>query len=65
MSAKEIVRNALISHLKALLLQCTTEQQEKFSRIFPDGFMELEELQLRGAVDLCERTVAKNLKEQI
>ena len=42
------------------LLQCTKKQQEFFNKVYPNG---VSEDSLVSAIDLCDRTIAKNLKD--
>ena len=44
--------------LNEALAQCTADQQAFFHRIFPGG---VSESKLVGAIDLCERTIRKNV----
>ncbi len=47
------------TELIRLLEQCTDKQQEFFHRVFPGN---IPEDKLKGAADLCERTIKKNIR---
>ena len=50
--------------LEEYFTELTEGQQGKFKRIFPDyGIMKLSEDRLRAAIDICERQLIKNKRE--
>lgn len=60
-STAQIIRDALTAELSARLAECTEAQRAVFKRVFPNEIGKLSEEQLRNAVDVCQRTVHKNI----
>ena len=59
MSISEEVEQFKRSCLDERLEQCTEEQQAFFHRIFPKG---VPSDKLESAIDLCDRTIKKNVE---
>lgn len=59
-SPNDVVRDALRAELTSLLGECSAAQQAFFLRVFPGGIDAQPEDKLRGAIDLCQRTIRKN-----
>jgi len=59
-TTREKVENFKRDELSQMLNQCTGAQQAFFNRLYPKG---VPEKKLMNAIDLCERTIAKNRKE--
>jgi len=57
-SVKERVEDFKRAMLRDALAQCTESQQAMFSRLYPGT---VPEDKLENAIDLCERTIRKNL----
>lgn len=47
--------------LAARLAQCTQKQRDFFDKVYPKG---VPEASLVSAIDLCDRTIAKNAADQ-
>lgn len=59
----EIACNALREELRSSLEKCSKPQQDLFARIFPGGIESQPEEKLKSALDLVQRTIAKNEKD--
>ena len=60
-----IVHEALLGELKFLLLQCTENQQDFFTKVFHGNIEDLSEDKLKTAIDVCQRTICKNEKGRL
>lgn len=63
-AVKRLKKEVLALRRKALLdilAQCTPEQQAFFEKIFLCGPQALPEKKIDDAIDLCERTIKKNI----
>ena len=54
------VKEFLRSSIKDALAQCTERQQAFFHKIYPKGVNGIADSNLQTALELCERTIAKN-----
>ena len=62
MSTLENLDDQYVETLKSLLSQCTEKQQKFFTRMYPMGIDEMENHQVRRAIEQCEATIRKNEK---
>lgn len=56
----EIAKSALRAELEQRLSECTERQQDMFRRIYTREISLLNEKELKSAIDLVNRTLAKN-----
>ena len=56
----QVIVGALTGATMERLKDCTNEQRSFFARLFPEWPDRMTEQSLRTALDLCNRTVAKN-----
>lgn len=56
----QIIKNSLIYALSQMLAELTEEQKAMFIKIWPIAIPNMSEAELRNALNLCNRTVAKN-----
>lgn len=64
-SVDQIISDALRDELIDCLEECTPDQREFFSRIYPGGVETMAEQQLRSAVNLTHRTIRKNRASRV
>ncbi len=56
----QITLDALRSHLTGLLPELWDNQRALLDRMYPKGAAVMSEPELKNAIDLCHRTIAKN-----
>lgn len=56
----EVVYQSLKAAVESALAECTDKQRAFFPKVFPKWPDNMSEEKLRDALDLCNRTIAKN-----